>query len=79
MKILMVNDHRPEEVLGGTERYILDVTAALEERGHSVHLFAMSDSQTETTPLRRIFHAHARNIAALYLKRTFFYPNLYRE
>ena len=78
MKILMVNDHRPEEVLGGTERYILDVTVALEERGHPVHLFAMSDAQTESTPLRRIFHARARNIAALYLKRTFFYPNLYR-
>ena len=78
MKILMVNDHRPEDVLGGTERYILDVSAALEERGHDVHLFAMSDTGAETTPLRRIFHARARNLLALYLKRTFFYPALYR-
>ncbi|MDE0349061.1 MAG: glycosyltransferase family 4 protein [Gammaproteobacteria bacterium] len=78
MKILMVNDHRPEEVLGGTERYIIDVTAALEERGHEVHLFAMSDTGPETTPARRIFHVRARNLAALYLKRTFFYPALYR-
>lgn len=78
MKILMVNDHRPEEVLGGTERYILDVTAALEERGHQVHLFAMSDTRAETTPARRIFHVRARNLLALYLKRTFFYPALYR-
>lgn len=78
MKILMVNDHRPEEVLGGTERYILDVTAALAERGHEVHLFAMSDTGSETTPVRRIFHVRARNLAALYLKRTFFYPALYR-
>lgn len=78
MKILMVNDHRPEEVLGGTERYILDVTAALEERGHEVHLFAMSDTRSETTPVRRIFHVRARNLAVLYLKRTFFYPALYR-
>ena len=73
----MVNDHRPEEVLGGTERYILDVTAALEERGHRVSLFAMSDTGSETTPARRIFHVRARNLAALYLKRTFFYPALY--
>ena len=78
MKILMVNDHRPEEVLGGTERYILDVSAALEERGHEVHLFAMSDTGAETTPARRIFHARAPNLLALYLKRTFFYPALYR-
>ena len=78
MKILMVNDHRPEEVLGGTERYILDVSAALEERGHEVHLFAMSDTRAETTPVRRIFHVRAPNLLALYLKRTFFYPALYR-
>ncbi len=76
MKILMVNDHRPEEVLGGTERYILDVTAALEERGHEVHLFAMSDTGPETTPVRRLFHVRAQNLAVLYLKRTFFYPVL---
>lgn len=78
MKILMVNDHRPEEVLGGTERYILDVTGALEERGHEVHLFAMSDTRSERTPVRQVFHARARNLLALYLKRTFFYPALYR-
>ena len=78
MNILMVNDHRPEEVLGGTERYILDVSAALEERGHEVHLFAMSDTGAETTPARRIFHVRAPNLLALYLKRTFFYPKLYR-
>lgn len=78
MKILMVNDHRPEEVLGGTERYILDVTAALEERGHQVHLFAMSDTGSETTRSRCIFQVRAPNLAALYLKRTFFYPALYR-
>ena len=78
MKILMVNDHRPEEVLGGTERYILDVTGALEERGHEVHLFAMSDTRSERTPVRQVFHARARNLLALYLKRTFFCPALYR-
>ncbi len=74
----MVNDHRPEEVLGGTERYILDVTAALEERDHEVHLFAMSDTRSERTPVRRVFHVRARNLMVLYLKRTFFYPALYR-
>ena len=74
----MVNDHRPEEVLGGTERYVLDVSRLLRERGHDVHLFAMSDQAPETTPSRRVFHARARNLAALYLKRTFFYPALYR-
>ena len=78
MKILMVNDHRPEEVLGGTERYILDVSAALEEQGHDVHLFAMSDTGAETTPIRRVFRVRAPNLLALYLKRTFFYPALYR-
>ncbi|MYE10862.1 MAG: glycosyltransferase family 4 protein [Gammaproteobacteria bacterium] len=78
MKILMVNDHRPEDVLGGTERYILDVTAALEERGHQVHLFAMSDSGSETTVSRYIFRVRAPNLVALNLKRTFFYPKLYR-
>ena len=78
MKVLMVNDHRPEEVLGGTERYIIDVTAALQERGHDVHLFAMSDTGSERTPVRRVFHVRAPNLLALYLKRTFFYPALYR-
>ncbi len=78
MKILMVNDHHPEEVLGGTERYVLDVSRALGERGHDVHLFAMSDQSSQETPTRRVFHARARNLLALYLKRTFFYPALYR-
>lgn len=78
MKILMVNDHRPEEVLGGTERYILNVTPGLEERGHEVHLFATSDSGSEHTALRHVFHTRARNLLALFLKRTFFYPALYR-
>ena len=78
MKILMVNDHHPDEVLGGTERYILDVSRALAERGHEVHLFAMSDQGSEATPARRVFHCRARNLMALYLKRTFFYPALYR-
>ena len=38
----------------------------------------MSDTRAETTRARRVFHAHARNLFALYLKRTFFYPRLYR-
>ena len=78
MKILMVNDHHPEEVLGGTERYVLDVSRALGERGHDVHLFAMSEQDSEVGPARRVFHVRARNLLALYLKRTFFYPALYR-
>ena len=78
MKILMVNDHHPDEVLGGTERYILDVSRGLAERGHEVHLFAMSDERSQRLPTRRVFHARARNLMALYLKRTFIYPALYR-
>ncbi len=79
MKILMVNDHRPEEVLGGTERYILDVTAGLEKRSHEVHLFAMSDTGSETRPTRRVFHFRpARSLAGSFSRRTLFYPALYR-
>lgn len=78
MKILMVNDHRPEEVLGGTERYILDVTAGLEKRSHEVHLFAMSDTGSETRPTRRVFHFRpARSLAGSF-SRILLYPALYR-
>ena len=78
MKILMVNDHRPEEVLGGTERYILDVIATLEDKGHEVHLFGMSDTGSETRPMRRIFCVQTGGFLARYLKGTLFYPALYR-
>lgn len=42
MKILMVNDNDPDAVVGGSERYIADLTQALETDGHDVHWFVLA-------------------------------------
>lgn len=47
MKILMVNDNDPDEVVGGCERYIKDVTRELEAVGHEVHWFTIRDAPAD--------------------------------
>ena len=42
MKILMVNDNDPNQIVGGSERYIADLTGELEAAGHRVHWFTLS-------------------------------------
>ena len=44
MKILMVNDNDPDEVVGGCERYIVDATRELEAMGHEVYWITIRDT-----------------------------------
>ena len=46
MKILMINDHDPDAVVGGSERYIADLTRALEADGHEVHWFVLGSNSS---------------------------------
>lgn len=82
MKILMVNDNDPAEVVGGSERYVLDATRELEAAGHQVSWFTISaagrGNQPEADAGRRVF-AIDRDSGLRWLARhTLFYPALGR-
>ena len=42
MKILMINDNYPLQVIGGAESYLRDIQCALQAQGHVVHVVALS-------------------------------------
>lgn len=58
MKILMVNDNDPDEVVGGCERYIADATRELEAIGHEVHWFTIRDTARGVPADRRHATGH---------------------
>ena len=82
MKILMVNDNDPHEVVGGSERYVLDVTGELEAAGHRVSWFTLSAAgrghQPETVARRRVFAIDRDSGFKWLLRHALFYPALWR-
>ncbi len=81
MMILMVHDNDPDVVVGGSERYIADLTRALHADGHEVHWFALADSAStsSTRSGKRVFRPGTAKRWISILRRVAFYPNLYRE
>ena len=81
MKILMINDHDPDAVVGGSEHYIADLTRALEEERHEVHWFVLAGHSTGgdgARPGKRVFRPRKANRWVSILRRVAFYPDLHR-
>lgn len=50
MKVLLVHENNPDEVqVGGTERYLVDISAELTKAGHNVHVFVLSGHKHQRT------------------------------
>lgn len=58
LRILMINKFYYEA--GGAERYVLSLSALLEQGGHEVIPFAMRDERNMATPFARWFSPHVR-------------------
>ena len=83
MKILMVNDNHPCQMIGGAESYLLDVRRALQDLGHVVHVFALSRGSRAARDSRRhcsitLFEADEDQPLLWYLRHTFFFLRLFR-
>ncbi len=82
MKILMVNDNDPDEVVGGSERYILDVTRELEAAGHQVSWFTLSAAggkdRPETHARRRVFAVDREHGVRWLLRHALLYKALWK-
>ena len=82
MKILMVNDNDPCATIGGSERYLVDATHALEATGHEVHWFVLGVDGASTTPRgrrrRTVFPVPPASRPRWIARHVCFYPRLYR-
>ena len=80
MKILMVNDNDPETVVGGGERYIADVTAALTAAGHRVYWFVLSDPEIPApeSPRKHVFRVAPARKAIAILRHAAYYREAHR-
>lgn len=67
MKILMVNKYY--YVKGGSERYLFDIKALLEQHGHEVIPFAMKDERNFPTEYQKYFVDHVDYDAPFSLKK----------
>ncbi|MDZ7376730.1 MAG: glycosyltransferase family 1 protein, partial [candidate division KSB1 bacterium] len=67
MKILMVNKYY--YVKGGSERYLFDIKALLEQHGHEVIPFAMKDEQNFPSEYQNYFVDHVDYDAPFSLKK----------
>ncbi len=74
----MINDNDPKEIVGGTERYVMDVTKGLEAAGHRVYLFATSRHRSSMTASQMIFKTEIINRLRWDLHHIYFYPKLYQ-
>ena len=77
MKVLMVNDSDPAETIGGTERYMVDVTEALECAGHEVHTFTLSTRGSHVRGHKRVFGFEDPEPRWRHLGHVFFHLSLY--
>ena len=80
MKILMVNDNDPDAVVGGVERYIADVTAALTAAGHRVYWFVLSDPEIPVpeSPRKHVFRVPPTRKAIAILRHAAYYREAHR-
>ena len=78
MKILMINDNDPRQLIGGAESYLLDVRDALQALGHVVHVFALASGGSRKDDSITVFEAEENRPLLWYLRHTFFFLRLFR-
>ena len=78
MRVLVVNDKDPEDAIGGTERYVLDICEGLAATGHEVFRFTLSNRRSVDSASQRTFFVEPASRLADYRRHVFFYAKLHR-